>query len=117
MVRAFGGSMRPLLPPGTLLWIDPRRDCRAGDVAAYQIGGRLFIHRLVKGEPGGWRVAGDAASVAAHHVPSERILGPAGVGGWRDVFCRGKTGLLAHHLFSRTFRSLRLLKHALLNRV
>lgn len=62
-LRARGGSMWPAIRDGDVLTLSPlggAAPLRRGDVVALHCGGALVVHRVVRCEPGGVVLRGDA---------------------------------------------------------
>jgi GNAT superfamily N-acetyltransferase len=79
-VRVSGGSMRPLLTPGTILTVLPCApgDLRVGDVVvARAAGGRVVAHRLVGRRGADLILRGDALGAADPPVAAPDVLGRA----------------------------------------
>ncbi|MDO4939033.1 MAG: signal peptidase I [Lachnospiraceae bacterium] len=74
----LSGSMEPMIPTGSLIWINTRDTAvKEGDIAAYRTGDILVTHRIVGiTEDGRYITKGDNNETAdASPVPSENIAG------------------------------------------
>ena len=57
----MSGSMEPTIETGSLLLIDTRfNELENNDIVAFETGGALVVHRLVKETEEGWITKGDA---------------------------------------------------------
>jgi hypothetical protein len=76
-LRATGQSMKPLLPPGCLLRIEPMTEPpEMGDIVLYQSeGGRLVSHRVIALTSEGIQTKGDAFVSADGAVGLSQVLG------------------------------------------
>ena len=74
---ATGASMRPLIPPGGFVRVEPARaaDVRAGDVVVVDAGGRLICHRLVYIAAGRAVTRGDDVVACDPPLPADAIVG------------------------------------------
>jgi len=74
---AQGTSMRPLIPPGGVVRVEPARatDVRPGDVVLVEAGGHLICHRLVYVAAGRAVTRGDAATDCDAPLPADAIIG------------------------------------------
>ena len=134
VVRVLGESMRPILPPGSLLHVDfAPAGLRRGDLVLFRHGELLAVHRLLyrtrdrEGRPR-LRTRGDNVLALDPAVDPERVIGRVVAlrrdGIWRDLTrppARVYATLLALHDFfwtgssvlagrtlDRAFRALRL---------
>ena len=75
-IRLWGHSMRPLVPGGSQLWIEPlgARGLRVGDIAAHVAGEALTAHRVVEIDGARVAMAGDSDGRASD-VRAENVLG------------------------------------------
>jgi signal peptidase I len=74
---ATGTSMRPLIPPGGVVRVEPARaaDVRPGDVVVVADGERLVCHRLVYVARGRVVTRGDDALVCDPPLPADAVVG------------------------------------------
>jgi hypothetical protein len=110
-----GSSMLPAIRPRDVLMIRacPRASARAGDVAVFVRGGRLFAHRVVSVDASGPVTRGDAVRTPDAPVEADEWLGRV-----VKVVRRGRAfrpgvqpapvARVAAHLFSRCARAGRL---------
>ena len=70
-----GESMRPTLPPGCVITIQPLQKPRLGDIVVFPRGDRLLAHRLVRRRRDGWICQGDARRTPDGVIARERIIG------------------------------------------
>ncbi|MDO4869536.1 MAG: signal peptidase I [Bacillota bacterium] len=73
----LSGSMEPTIKTGSLAIINTREDeFREKDIAAFETGGALVIHRLVEHSKSGWITKGDAnESSDPWRIKNEEIKG------------------------------------------
>ena len=70
------GSMAPALNVGAIVFVDPDRDPKVADIAAYKSGSNIIIHRVMSKTDEGYTFKGDAnTSADAAIVPEEDIEG------------------------------------------
>jgi phage repressor protein C with HTH and peptisase S24 domain len=76
-LRLLGRSMLPLIPPGSVLRIEPARadDVRLGEVVLVDLGGRHLCHRLVYVAGGLAVTRGDAVAECDPPLPADAIIG------------------------------------------
>ena len=76
---ARGSSMWPSIPPGSRLEVlpCPAEELKVGELAAFDRGGQLVVHRVTQQEAGGVRMQGDNREVSDGEIPPEQILGRA----------------------------------------
>jgi phage repressor protein C with HTH and peptisase S24 domain len=74
---ATGSSMRPLIPPGGVVQVEPARatDVRPGDVVVVDDGERLVCHRLLYVAGGRAVTRGDDSLECDRPVPLAAIVG------------------------------------------
>lgn len=78
-IKARGGSMIPFLWDGDMVLVTPSRSSEilVGDVICYETPpGRLFLHRVIKRERGGFVARGDALRFT-DLIPPGQVLGRA----------------------------------------
>jgi hypothetical protein len=105
---AQGGSMRPLLHAGSVVFIRrvKNSEISLGDCVAYHVKKRTLIHRVWWKNAAGLWLNDDAGTTALHHVPYRAVLGKVVP---ESLFLKGFLGWiwgLAFHLFSRLKRRL-----------
>jgi len=112
IVRVLGESMRPILPPESLLSVDfAPADLRRGDLLLFRQGQYLAVHRLLfhstdrEGRPC-LRTRGDNVLALDPPVDPARVIGRVTAmrrdGEWRDLMtprARLYAALLAYHDF------------------
>jgi hypothetical protein len=69
--------MLPILKPGSLVRLEPCTSVRVGDVVAYELGGRMFTHRVVYVKAGHVVCRGDNLLRNDPAVPVSDVLGRA----------------------------------------
>lgn len=77
-LQVRGESMLPILWPGDVIEISKCgvEDVCPGEIVLARRGGRFFLHRFVsRGDPGGFRLRGDAMPAADPQFPNEALLG------------------------------------------
>jgi len=74
---ATGTSMRPLIPPGGVVRVEPARagDVAPGDIVLVEAGGSLVCHRLVYVAGGRAVTRGDNSVACDPPVPVDAIIG------------------------------------------
>jgi hypothetical protein len=77
--RARGGSMWPAVPGGSLIEVTPglSRVVRRGELVAFERGGRVVVHRVLRVLPRGLELRGDALERSDGIVSPEHLLGSA----------------------------------------
>jgi len=114
-VRVLGESMKPTLPPGSLLCVefDPK-DIARGDLLLFRQANYLAVHRVVghatrNEERPAWRTRGDNVPAFDPAVEPSRVVGRVIAlereGAWRDLrsgSARAYASLLAIHGFAWT---------------
>src|SRR5262249_5102952 len=75
--RVKGGSMLPFIWPNTMVTVIRTRtsDLAVGDVILFQCGDQLALHRVIRKEPAGYVVSGDASPQSGSLVFETQILG------------------------------------------
>ncbi len=78
---ARGASMWPSIPPGSRLEVlpCPAGELKVGELAAFDRGGQLVVHRVTRLEAGGVRMQGDNREVSDGEISAEQVLGRATV--------------------------------------
>jgi hypothetical protein len=76
-VRAGGGCMAPAIRDGALVTIRPRsaERLRTGEIIAFFIGEKLFVHRLTVASDGQLWARGDNGESPLQHIEPGWILG------------------------------------------
>jgi hypothetical protein len=76
-LRVNGESMLPSLWPGDFVEIEgcSLAEVRAGEIVLARRDGRLFLHRFLSSEPGGFWLRGDSMPGPDPLYPSETLLG------------------------------------------
>ena len=72
-----GRSMWPAIPSRSQVEVEPcaAAELRAGEVAAFERGGRIIVHRVQQVAKSGVYFAGDSSWSGDGCVPIERVLG------------------------------------------
>lgn len=65
------GSMEPTLQVGAVVMIDPDKDPNISDIAAYESGGNIVVHRVVAETNEGYIFKGDANAIKDASVITE----------------------------------------------
>lgn len=65
------GSMEPTLRVGAVVVIDPNKDPDISDIAAYESGGNVIVHRVVGKTDDGYIFKGDANSIQDASIITE----------------------------------------------
>lgn len=65
------GSMEPTLQVGAVVLIDPDKDPNISDIAAYESGGNIVVHRVVAETDEGYIFKGDANAIKDASVITE----------------------------------------------
>ncbi len=76
---ARGWSMWPGVRDGATIEAVPCPigELRAGDIAVYEHGSQVFVHRVIGVGPAGLSCCGDSLGPPYEHVEAERVLGRA----------------------------------------
>ncbi|MEY4549750.1 MAG: hypothetical protein RL685_5945 [Pseudomonadota bacterium] len=78
---ARGASMWPSIPSGSRLEVQPcpASDLKVGDIAAFELGAQLVVHRVTQVMPEGIRLQGDNRERSDGEIPADQVLGRATV--------------------------------------
>ena len=76
-VRVGGFCMSPVIRNGAMVTIaaKSRDEFAVGEILAYFIGERLYVHRLASRENGRLRMAADNDTVVIHEISPEEAIG------------------------------------------
>lgn len=76
MYRIQSGSMEPTIKTGSIAVVCKVAEPKVGDIAAYQKGGNVIVHRIVGTSDTGFIFQGDANNVIdGESITEDRILG------------------------------------------
>lgn len=102
-----GGSMRPLIRNGQVLFIKPGVKINIGDCICYKVKDRSFVHRVISKRNDYYRVVSDSLAIKSHWIHISAIIGKVKTS---NPLLMGKTGALFSCLMGAVFLLGRLIK-------
>jgi hypothetical protein len=102
-----GGSMRPFLKNGNVAEIAPADKYFAGDIVAYNINGKKYIHRILKKRDKSYFINDDAAIMNGLWINEKNILGRIRM----PWYLEGNTGLVLSSILRIVFTAGRKIKN------